>query len=481
MTQKKVKKIGLYLGIIIFAAILLMPTPNGLDVIGQKVLATAALMIIWWSTDAIPLAITSLLPLVLLPLLGVTSNKGENGISFYASYSHWVVFLIMSVFFISAAIVKWDLHKRISLTIVKLFGGKPNLIILGFMVSTAIVSMWMSNTTATAMMIPVALALVEQLSSQSKELGVRLNKALVLSIPFSASIGGIGSIIGTGTNMSGIALIEEMTGHTISFTGWFKIGLPFVIVILPIVWIFLVKFFKVNEIEATMSTEMIDDELSKLGPLSAGERNVLIVFFGTALLWVTSELWKDLLPFVKDETIGMLGATMLFILPVENGEPTLDIKTAINGISWETVLLVGGSMAIGGVIATTGVADWLGGYLGFLENFNEVVIVLLIALICSLVTEVMTNMVVVTAFMPMIVGIGNQIGIDPMILMLTAIISSSFGFMLPQATPPNAIAVGAGGIEIKDMIKAGFWVKLICVAIFPIVMYGITKGIFKVV
>lgn len=482
MDQLKIKKLGIIVGLLIFVALLLMPTPEGLTVIGQKVLAVSVLMVIWWSTDAIPLAMTSLLPLALFPLIGVTGKSGQNDISFYSSYSHWVVFMIMGVFFISAAIVKWDLHKRISLTIVKIFAGRPALIILGFMLSTATVSMWMSNTTATAMMIPVALALVDQLGERNKEVKDRMGKALVSSIPFAASIGGIGSIIGTGTNMAGIALIQEFTGMEISFTGWFKIGLPFVIIILPIIWFFMVKFFKVDKIDLNMTPDVIEDEIDKLGPVSKGERNVLIVFSITAILWITSELWGGYFPFISDENIAIIGALALFIMPVDwkKGEFTLDIKTAVRGVSWETLLLVGGSLAIGGVFASAGVAEWIGSYLGFLGNFPEFVIILILGVLCALLTEVATNMVVVTAFIPVIVGIAANLGISPILLMLTATISSSFAFMMPQGTPPNAIAIGSGALETKDLIKVGFWVKMICIATFPLILFGITVGVFGI-
>lgn len=482
MNQVRVKKLGLIIGLIIFGFILIIPTPEGLTVIGQRVLAVSLLMVVWWSTEAVPLAMTSLLPLALFPLLRISGKAGENDLAFYSSYAHWVVFLIMGVFFISSAIVKWDLHKRISLTIVKIFAGRPKFIILGFMLATATVSMWMSNTTATAMMIPVALALVDQLASRSEDIKKRMGKALVISIPFSASIGGIGSIIGTGTNMAGIALIEEFTGMQITFTGWFKIGLPFVIVILPLLWFFMVKYYKIDQIDLNMTSDVINDEIAKLGTVSRGEKNVLIVFFTTAILWISSELWSSYVPFIGDETIAILGALALFVIPVDwkKGEFTLDIKTAVRGVSWETLLLVGGSLAVGGVFAKAGVADWVGSYLGFLANLPEFMIILILGAMCAMLTELATNMVVVTAFIPVIVGIAANLGISPILLMLTATISSSFAFMMPQGTPPNAIAVGSGAIETRDLIKVGFLVKLICVTVFPLILFGITVGIFGI-
>jgi sodium-dependent dicarboxylate transporter 2/3/5 len=244
----------------------------------------------------------------------------------------------------------------------------------------------------------------------------------------------------------------------------------------------MVKYYKIDKIDLNMSPDIIKDEIAKLGPVSRGEKNVLLVFFGTAILWITSELWGSYVPFISDETIAIFGALALFIMPVDwrKGEFTLDIKTAVRGVSWETLLLVGGSMAIGSVFAKAGVANWLGSYLGFLGNLPEFMIILILGAICALVTEVATNMVVVTAFIPVIVGIAATLGISPTLLMLTATVSSSFAFMMPQATPPNAIAVGSGAIETKDLIKVGFWVKLICVTVFPLILFGITVGVFGI-
>lgn len=480
MEYKNYQKVGLILGILIFGLVLLMPTPEGLSLLGKKVLAMSLLMVIWWGTEAIPIPITSLLPIVLLPLLGVAGAKPDPnvGIDIFKNYSHPVIMLALGIFLLSGAIVKWGLHKRIALNIVRISGNRPSMIILGFSVATAFISMWMSNTTSTAMMIPVAVALLVQMESSPDS---PFGKCLILSIPFSATIGGIGSIIGTGTNMAGIAIIKELTGTEISFYSWFKIGLPFAIAIIPIMWFLMTKYYKVNETQ-TFNLDVIHEELDNLGKMSKGEKLTLFVFLLAAFLWLSRIFWKSKLPFIGDETISTFIGVILFLIPInfKKGELLLDIKTGMKSISWGTILLLGGAMTLGHAFSKAGVANWIAGGLGFLDGIPEILVVIIIGVIVAFLTEVTTNMVVVAAFLPMISAVAVSIGASPVLLMLTVTVAASFAFMLPPATPPNAIAYGSGYIQIKDLIKVGLLVKIACLAVFPIIMYLITMGIFGI-
>lgn len=480
MEYKKYKKIGLIVGLLLFFVILLMPTPEGLTVVGQKVLAVALLMVVWWGTEAVPIPITSLLPIVLFPLLSISGAKPDPdiGIVTFTYYSYPVIMLAIGIFLLAGAIVKWNLHKRISLSIIKLMGDKPSRIVLGFILATAFISMWMSNTTSTAMMIPIALALLMQIGADHNS---SFGKCLILSIPFAATIGGIGTIIGTGTNITGVAVIKQLVDIEISFFEWFKIGLPFVIVILPLMWIFITKFFKIDEKES-IDLKVINDEIKNLGKMSKGEILTLAVFITAVILWITRIFWKKMFPFIGDETISIIAGISLFIIPVnfKKGQFLLDIKTGMESVSWGTILLLGGAMTIGKAFAKSGITDWIAGGLGFLNGVPTIFIVIFIGVIVAFLTEVTTNMVVVAAFLPMLSALAVKLGVSPLLLMLTATVSASFAFMLPPATPPNAIAYGSGYIDIKDLVKVGFWLKLICLAVFPAIIYLITMGLFGI-
>ena len=480
MVYKGHQKTGLLLGIILFALTLILPVPKGLSSIGHKVLATSLLMVVWWGTEAIPIPITSLLPIILFPLLGISGANPDPdiGIETFTYYSYPVIMLAIGVFLLAGAIVKWNLHKRISLNIIKMTGSKPSRIILGFILATAFISMWMSNTTSTAMMIPIALAMLTQAGSDHNS---PFGKCLILSIPYSATIGGIGTIIGTGTNITGVAIIKQMIDVELSFYDWFKIGLPFVIVLIPLMWLFMTRYYKVDE-DVSLDTKIIEEEINSLGNMSRGEILTSAVFIATVTLWITRIFWKDMFSFIGDETISTLAGISLFIIPVnlKKGEFLLDIETGLQSISWGTILLLGGAMTIGKAFSQSGITDWIAGGLGFLEGIPTLVIIVLIGVVIAFLTEVTTNMVVVAAFLPMLSPLADKLGVPPLLLMLTATISASFAFMLPPATPPNAIAYGSGYIDINDLMKTGFRIKLICLAVFPAVIYLISIKLFGI-
>lgn len=469
------KKIGLILGLVLFLVILLMPTPAGLNIIAQKVLAVSLLMVTWWATDAIPMGITSLLPIALYPLLGITGVKGENGIKLLPYYSHYIIFMVMCIFIISAAIVKWNLHKRIALNIVKLTGTKPANVVLGFMLGTAIVSMFMSNTTATAMMIPIAASILLQLGASKED---DYGKCLMIGIPFAATIGGMGTIIGTSTNLTGVAFITENLGYEITFLDWMKIGVPFVIIIIPFVWLFLTHFYKVNKFKR-VDVKTINHELSLLGKMKKGEIVTLTVLAVCMLLWITRVLWKKHFPFINDGTIAVIGATILFVFPLDwkTDERVIDVKSAFDGINWDSILMVGGALTMGSAFGASGCAKWLSQGIDVLATIPVVLMIISLSVLIAFITEVGTNVVIASAFLPVILGIAIEANIEPLPLLIAAILSSSFAFMLPAATPPNAVICGSGYVDVKDIAKSGLFVKFICIATFPLVWFVVTQNI----
>lgn len=468
------KIIGLFAGVIAFAVLLLMPGLPGLPPIGQKVLALVALMVIWWITEAIPIGMTALLPLVLCPILGIAGKSvTEEGINIYTSYADPAVMMCLGIFMFSACIVKWGLHKRMALYVVKLVGGKPSRIVLGFLLATTFVSMWISNTTATAMMLPLAVALVMQLGLTMHD---GMAKALVLAIPYGASAGGLATLIGSGTNVSGVALMQELSGQEVTFMDWLKVGLPVTILLMPLIWFVLCRMFRVKEAHIG-SSNVIDEELKALGPMSRGEKMIGVLFVLAILLFMTRKYTIGaLFPLVTDETVAIIIGLILFVIPVDlkNGVFLLDIKTAINGVSWNTFLLLGGATCMGQLMTKTGIADWIAGGMGFLSGMPTLVMLLVLGTIVMLLTELCTNMVVAVAFLPMIYSIAVPLGHNPFLMMFLITLGAGCSWMLPSGTPPNAIAFGTGYIEIKDMVKAGLLIKIGTIFILPLAMYLIS-------
>lgn len=473
-----IRKIGFWAGIILMLIIGFMPTPAGLTLVGQRVLAVTVLMVVFWITEAMPIPFTALLPILLFPIMSITGSKSQNDVALFTHYAYSTCYLLVGVGFLSGSMVKHGLHKRIALAIVSKVGKKPTTLILGFIIAVAFVSMWMSNTTATVMMLPVALAIASTMDDGA----AGLKKALVLAIPYAATIGGMATVIGTTTNPTGIGLIQETIGIEINFLDWLKIGLPFTIVLIPFFWIYMVKFFKVDKMPAT-DISIARQQYEALGPMSKGEKYTAVIFVLCVVLWVTRSIfWGKWIPFATDETVAMFGAFLTMAVPLDykNHEFVCDWKTAFNDIPWNAVILLGGSMVMGNAFKTAGCAAWVANMLQGLAGMNAVLICIIVGIVTALITELTTNAVVVAAFIPVLAGVGEAIGVSPFAMMIACMLSCNFAFMLPPATPPNAIAYGTGEISMKDLITCGLGLKIIALIIFPIVLYGITMGVFGI-
>lgn len=412
------------------------------------------------------------------PILGITGARGQNDIQLFRHYSYQTIFLILGVGFLATAMVKWGLHRRISLWIVMKVGKKPSMIVLGFILATAVVSMWMSNTTAAAMMLPVAMSII---ATMDKQVSGGFKKAMVLGIPFAATLGGLGTLIGTTTTPTGTSIIAETLGIEIGFVEWMAIGLPFVIVMLPVCWIWLVKFYKVDKLDE-INVSIIKEEYKALGAMNKGEKVTLAIFAVAVVAWMTSGLWKKYLPFVTDETITIAIAMAFLVIPIDfkKGEYVLSGKEAFSDAPWETMILLGGSMVMGNALTDAGVTGWIAGALSGLNGMSELMIIIIVGVVTAFITEVTTNAVVVASFLPVLAGVAQGIGMDPLRLMLVCMVASNFAFMLPPGTPPNAIAYSTGAFEIKDMMKAGLGLKILGLIVFPIIMFFITFGLFGV-
>jgi len=456
------KQIGLFLGPFLFGLILIIPEFSGLTQDAQIVLASAIWIAVWWITEAIPIAATALLPIVLFPVFGVLSTQEAT-----APYANHLVFLFMGGFIIALAMEKWNLHRRIALTVIQALGQTPSRIILGFMIATAFLSMWISNTATAMMMTPIALAVIKQVGDLLDKENIRqavsegkfqFGTALMLGIAYSASIGGVATIIGTPPNAVFVGIIQEMYDIEISFAKWLLFGLPLAIVFTLLVWYYLTHLafaFEFDKLPVGM--DIISRELRKLGKISSQELKVLIVFGTVALLWIARGFFlKDIFPMMSDATIAILGAVALFVIPVNlrAGEFIMGWGAA-KRIPWGILLLFGGGISLAEAFQVSGLAQWLAGLLSGLSGAPMVLIMLAVVTLAIFLTEMTSNTATATMLMPIMASLALAVGINPFATMVTAAVATSFAFMLPVATPPNAIVFGSGYISIPTMARTG--------------------------
>ncbi|UCC16893.1 MAG: SLC13/DASS family transporter [Dehalococcoidales bacterium] len=477
-------KIGLIFGPVLFLIIIFVPI-NAIDAIQQRCLAVALWMAVWWITEPVPIAATSIMPLVLFPLLGITD--ASNAASPYANKN---VMLFLGGFMLAQGIVKWNLHQRLSLLIIKAIGTSPRKIIFGFMAATAILSMWISNTAAAVALLPIGLAVStlvsKEIEKQKLDIPTDTGKfkfgiALMLGIAFAATIGGLGTPIGSPPNLIFIGALEEMFPEiSVSFFQWITFGIPMVIILIPVAWAILCFVFKPGFKEIPGGNKLVTDEYKKLGSWTRAEKSVMAIFSFTALLWIVrTSLINKILPMVDDSTIAILGALLLFIVPIswEKGHFALDWQSAVK-IPWGVLLLFGGGLSLASAISNTGLAAWLSSLLGVFSGLPVLLIVFIIALFTSLLSEVTSNTAVAAMTMPVMVALSAGTGQSPIALMLSAAISASFVFLLPVGTPPNAAVYGSGYLRIIDMIKGGILIKLTSILIGTLLIYYLALPVF---
>lgn len=447
-------------------------------------LAIAILMAVWWVTEVVPLAVTALLPVVLFPLFGVMNGKEVS-----SAYFNHVIFLFIGGFIVALAMQKWNLHKRIALKILMITGTSPATILLGFMLATAFLSMWISNTATTMMMIPILLSIVAQLEeSLDKEEVKKYTIGLLLGIAYSASIGGIATLIGTPPNpmFTKVFNILFENAPEISFIKWFIFASPISIIIFVITWLLIFLMYKPKSDWSKHSTSInFNDHYKQLGKASFEEKAVFIVFICLALLWLTrSPLnigsfkfggWSSLFThpeFFNDGTVAIFMSVILFIIPSKQnkGDRLIDWKTA-NKLPWNIVLLFGGGFALAGGFKESGLSIWLGEKLIMFEAWPPILIILTIALGMTFLTELTSNTATTQMLLPILAGLAVSLKIHPLLLMLPATISASMAFMLPVATPPNAIVFGSGKISIAQMAKTGLVLNLIGAVVITILTY----------
>ena len=479
------KKIGFILGPVSFILIMLFLNPDDLEFQGKAILACTSWIAIWWITEPIPIAATSLLPIIIFPLSGGLDIKTTT-----AAFGHKYVFLFIGSFILAIAIQKWKLHKRIALNIISKVGVNKSNIILGFMGATAFLSMWISNTATSVMILPVGLAIISQLKDDTntkKNENALFGKALMLAIAYSASIGGMATIIGTPPNMIFAGVIKESYNIEISFFDWFKFGLPLSILFLFICWFYLTKIaFKFKQKEFSAGKKEIAYQLKGLGRISYEEKTILTVFILTALAWITRNVQIDgvqyglgrIIPNLDDTIIAIISALTLFILPSKKSTiknkltKIVDWEDAIK-LPWEILLLFGAGMALAQGFDSSGLAIWIGNQLIHLSDVPLIILIFLLLTSVNFLTEVTSNMATTAMLLPILVSLSVVLDLHPYYLLVSATLAASCAFMLPVATPPNAVVFGYGLLKIEDMFKKGLWLNLISIVILTLIIYYI--------
>ena len=467
--------IGLILGPGLFLLVLLFGSFEGLSEAGRAILASTLWIATWWITEAIPISATALLPTILFPLTG-----GLNIRLATEAYGHPMIFLFIGGFMIAMAIERWNLHKRIALNIIKRVGTSSSRIILGFMIATAFLSMWISNTATTLMMMPIGAAIVTQLSGFSMEerAGIlkeaHFDKALMLAIAYSASIGGMATLIGTPTNVVFSGVAQQIYGIQVSFAQWMLFGLPVAIVLLVICWRYLVTIaFKLKGRRIPGSDAEIDKQLQDLGPITPEEKRVLFVFFFTAFAWITrSFILNKFIPGINDTIVAIFGALLLFLIPASKNTKTklLDWETAVK-LPWGIILLFGGGLSLAAGFTESGLAQWLGTQLNLLQGIALILLLGFIIASVNFLTEITSNVATASMILPILAALAAGIDVHPFGLMIAATVAASCAFMLPVATPPNAVVFGSGFLEMKDMVRTGIWMNLMSIIVLTLFVY----------
>jgi len=485
---------SLVLALLVFAVIVIAPVdPELFPVQARYVAAVTALMVLLWITEAIPLEATAFLPLILFPVLGVLSPAEAS-----AAYADRVIFLFLGGFIIAMSMQRWGLHRRIALNIISKAGNSPRLLVLGFMIATAFLSMWISNTATTMMMIPIAVAIVgtvipaaglrfEEHTDTEKALAT----CLIISIPYAASIGGISTIIGSPPNGIFVAQLAALFPEAprIDFVTWMAFGVPLAATFLLLAWFWLTRGpYRLMPKQLADAEDTVRANLKGMGTMSTGERWTLFVFVATALGWIFANSRQigdivipglDMLfPGIHDSTIAIFGAFLLFILPtnIRKGEFTMNWEWAVK-IPWGILLLFGGGICLSEGFIRSGLASEIVSYLTAFGGLPLIVTVLFVAIVVSLAGEIASNTAMAAVLIPITGVLAVSMGINPYYLMLTATICSSYAFMLPVATPPNAIAYGSGYITSRDLMRSGWVLNFIGVALWTLALFTIVTWV----
>jgi solute carrier family 13 (sodium-dependent dicarboxylate transporter), member 2/3/5 len=519
------------LGGLFLAVLLWVIMPDEVPQPARLTAATAGLMAVWWMTEAIPIPATALLPLIIFPIFGGTEEEPITVSTIGASYGADTIFLFMGGFLIALAMQRWNLHRRIALVVLSLMGERTGAMIGGFMIATGFLSMWVSNTATAVLMLPIGLSvllLVNEAmekdpnsaaltgssrsadpgtrtgsgasegaeddasegaaddtagqSTRSAVLKSRFGTALMLGIAYAASIGSLGTIIGTPPNTLLVGYLKENHDITIGFGQWMLVGVPLAVVMMIIAWFLLVKvLFRPETDRIPGGRELIKSEMARLGKMSTGEILVLSVFIGAALAWIIiPTVFEN--PPISDAGIAMVAGLLLFLIPAgaRRGVRLLDWDTAVE-LPWGVLLLFGGGLALSGQFSSSGLTDWIGQSAAALQGLPVILLVIVITAGILALTEITSNTATAATFLPVVGGIALGLGVDPLLLTIPVALAATCAFMLPVATPPNAVAYGSGYVTIAQMVRGGLWLNIAGVVLITIVTMTLATWVFGIV
>ncbi len=479
--QEKTQRIGLFLGPILALGMYALGAPDGLSQEGWIVACLTILMAVWWVSEAIPIPVTALLPLVILPATNVMPISEAA-----VGYANRVVILLMGGFIIAKSVERWNLHTRIALNIVARAGSNPAALVGGFMLASAILSMWISNTATTIMLAPIALSVARSVLGDDMDAPFTL--AILLAIPYGASIGGLGTPVGTPTNLIVISYLEDQFGLSIGFDQWMMLGLPVVAVMLPAAWLVLTRWgLKIETVSGAAGAATVRERLTGLGRMSTPEFRVLVCFLLVASFWMFRRPLNNLelfgvQPFAgfTDHVIAIAGAILMFLVPSGDKKKRgalLDWQTA-EQIPWGVLLLFGGGLSLASAISGTGLAAWLGDQMGGVATLPLILIMLILVVFVIFATELTSNVATVSALLPVIGAIATVGEMNPLLLAAPAAMAASCAFMLPIATGPNAIVFATGHVPIRKMAAVGFRLNALGIVLITLAVYLIAPRIF---
>lgn len=483
--------IGLLVGPALFVAMLVMPGAEDLPPQARKMAAIALLMATWWMCEAIPIPATALLPLILMPLCGLLPMREAA-----APYASELIFLFMGGFLIALSMQRWNLHRRIALLVVCCFGFAPDRLVLGFMVASAALSAFVSNTVTALMMMPIGMAVIQHVIAEGRRSGLDENidfspqnfafgTNLMLGIAYACSIGGIATLIGTPPNTVLAGYLQHTYGFEITFARWMQVGVPLSVIMLGLCWVWLTRF--ANPMRLTRvpgGRDLIQAELRSLGPMCRGEMITAVVFGLTALAWILRDTVAGFWPapaMISDAVIGMTGGLLLFVVPVNrHGEFAMNWEWAAK-LPWGMLILFGGGLSLACGFERTGLSSWLAGRIELLSGAPVLILVLAVTVLIIFLTELTSNTATAAMAMPVLCAVALGIGENPLLLLVPAALAASCAFMLPVATPPNAIVFGSGNVTMSQMIKSGFALNIIGIVLVTLLTYSLVVPLFGIV
>lgn len=477
MMKQTGKFLGFFIGIVAFLIPFIFPAPEGLTDAAWRTAGITLLMGCWWISEAIPISATALIPIVLFPVFDIVPISDAT-----SPYANPLIFLFMGGFIIAVAMERWNLHSRIALSIINTVGVKPSSIIIGFIIASAFLSLWVSNTATAIMMLPIALSILNLNVRSDSDGPTNFEIVLLLCIAYACNIGGIGTLIGTPPNALLAGFMLENYGYEISFFRWMQIGIPLVLVSLPLMYLVLTKIvFPIKIDELPGGAELIAKKIKNLGKLSVQEKRVAAVFVLTAVLWMFRPLLSNLIPGLSDAGIAIGASVLLFIIPAGGDEKRgLLVWEDTRTLPWGVLILFGGGLSMASAINETGLAAWIGSGIGSFSTWPVWVIVTLVVVLIVFLTEMTSNTASTAAFLPILASVAIGLGENPLLLAIPTAIGASCAFMLPVATPPNAIVYGSDKITIPQMSKAGLWLNALMIGLISLAALTIVSWFFGI-